>query len=259
MTTNKKVANKQEGNVVQFDASIFEADAGKGLENIGQEDLALPFLKILSGLDPILDEFEEARKGDIFNTVTNAIYKGKEGILAVPCAYQRRFIEWAPRGSGTGAPLNIFTPSDDRPKTERSSEDNREYVVDSDGSYIEETHQHFVLVLGDDGSTSSALIAMKSTQLKKSRKWNSMIASRSMVGANGPFTPSVYSHVYRLKTVSEENSKGSWHGWDITLEGEVKNTQHYGLAKAFSESILQGGVKVKHHKEGVAEDDKAPF
>ena len=80
MTTNKKVANKQEGNVVQFDASIFEADAGKGLENIGQEDLALPFLKILSGLDPILDEFEEARKGDIFNTVTNAI-------LCLPAAF----------------------------------------------------------------------------------------------------------------------------------------------------------------------------
>ena len=222
MTTNKKVANKQEGNVVQFDASIFEADAGKGLENIGQEDLALPFLKILSGLDPILDEFEEARKGDIFNTVTNAIYKGKEGILAVPCAYQRRFIEWAPRGSGTGAPLNIFTPSDDRPRTERSSEDNREYVVDSDGSYLEETHQH-------------------------------------LMGANGPFTPPRFSHVYRLKTVSEENSKGSWHGWDINLEGAVEDMQQYGLAKAFSESILQGEVNVKHRQEGAEKDDKAPF
>ena len=259
MTTNKKVANKQEGNVVQFDASIFEADAGKGLENIGQEDLALPFLKILSGLDPILDEFEEARKGDIFNTVTNAIYKGKEGILAVPCAYQRRFIEWAPRGSGTGAPLNIFTPSDDRPRTERSSEDNREYVVDSDGSYLEETHQHFVMLMEPEGATTTALIAMKSTQLKKSRKWNSMIASRSMMGANGPFTPPRFSHVYRLKTVSEENSKGSWHGWDINLEGAVEDMQQYGLAKAFSESILQGEVKVKHHQEGAEKDDKAPF
>jgi len=260
MTDDKKVATKKASNVVQFDSSVFEADAGKGLENIGQEDLALPFLKILSGLDPILDDLEEARKGDIFNTVTNALHKGKEGILAIPCAYQRRFIEWAPRGSGTGAPLNIFTPSADRPKTERSSEDNREYVVDGDGSYIEETHQHFILVLAEDGSSSSALIAMKSTQLKKSRKWNSMIASRSIVGNNGPFTPPRYSHVYRLKTVSEENSKGSWHGWDISLDEQVQDMSQYAAAKAFSESIGLGDVLVKHSKEGADDsNDKAPF
>ena len=255
---SKKIATKKSSNVVQFDSSVFEADAGKGLENIGQEDLALPFLKILSGLDPLVDELEDARKGDIFNTVTNALHKGKEGILAIPCAYQRRFIEWAPRGSGTGAPLNIFTPSDDRPATERSAEDNREYVVDGDGSYIEETHQHFVLILEPDGTTNTALIAMKSTQLKKSRKWNSMVASRSIVGANGPFTPPRYSHVYRLKTVSEENSKGSWHGWDISLDEQVQDMSHYAAAKAFSESIQQGDVSVKHSKES-ADDEKAPF
>ena len=257
-TTSKKVATKKASNVVQFDAAIFEADAGKGLENIGREDLALPFIKILSGLDPILDDLEEAKKGDVYNTVTNAVYKGKDGLLAIPCAYQRRYIQWAPRGTGTGAPINIFEPSDDRPKTERSAEDNREYVVDGDGSYIEETHQHFVLILEPEGSTSTALIAMKSTQLKKSRKWNSMIAGRTIVGENGPFTPPRYSHVYLLKTVAEENSKGSWHGWDISLQGQIEDMQHYAAAKNFSESISD--FSVKHTQEGVeADTDKAPF
>ena len=105
---SKEVSKKNDSNVIQLDASIFEADAGKGLENVGQEDLALPFIKILSGLDPVLDDLEEARKGDIYNTVTNQIYKGKEGIKVVPCTYQRRFIEWAPRGSGTGAPFKYI-------------------------------------------------------------------------------------------------------------------------------------------------------
>ena len=94
------VAKKTSSEVAQFDASMFEDDAGAGMENMGVDDLALPFLKILSGLDPILDELEEARKGDLFNTVTNQIYKGKEGVRVIPCAYMRRFIVWAPRGSG---------------------------------------------------------------------------------------------------------------------------------------------------------------
>ena len=255
-----KVAEKKESNVVAFDASVFEEDAGIGLGQLGQEDVALPFLKVLSRQDPILDDLDDAKAGDIYNTVTGQVWKGKEGISVVPCVYQRRYIEWAPRGTGTGAPINIFTPDDQRPKTERSSEDNREYVVDGQGSYLEETHQHFVVIIGDDGSMETALIAMKSTQLKKSRKWNSMVQSRTMQGKNGMFTPPRFSHVYALKTVSEENSKGSWHGWEISLNGPVEDANIYQSAKAFATSILAGEVNVKHQDESAdVNTDDIPF
>ena len=255
-----KVAEKKESNVVAFDASVFEEDAGIGLGQLGQEDVALPFLKVLSRQDPILDDLDNAKAGDIYNTVTGQVWKGKEGISVVPCVYQRRYIEWAPRGTGTGAPINIFTPDDDRPKTERSSEDNREYVVDGQGSYIEETHQHFIVIVGDDGSMETALIAMKSTQLKKSRKWNSMVQSRTMQGKNGMFTPPRFSHVYALKTVSEENSTGSWHGWEISLNGPVEDANIYQSAKAFATSILAGEVNVKHQDESAdVNSDDIPF
>jgi len=260
MATKTAVAKKKEQNLTVFDSSIFEEDAGKGLENVGQEDLALPFVKVLSGNDPVLDENEEARKGDIYNTVTGRIYKGKTGIRVIPCAYQRRFIQWAPRGSGTGAPSAIYTPQDERPKTERSAEDNKEYVVGGSGEYIEETHQHFVLVLNDDGSIETALIAMKSTQLKKSRKWNSMMASRVMQGQYGTFTPPRYSHIYTLKTIQEENSKGSWHGWEMALEGQIEDAAMYQQAKKFSEDITAGDVVVKHDNgEGDSNGDQIPF
>ena len=252
MATSKEVAKAENTAVAEFDPSMFEGDAGQGMDNMGQEDLALPFLKILSGLDPILDEREDARKGDIYNTVTGQIYKGKEGIRVIPCAYQRRFIQWAPRGSGTGAPINVFSADEARPKTERSKDDNRDYVVGGTGDYIDETHQHFVVVLNPDGSAETALIAMKSTQLKKSRKWNSMMASRQMQGKNGPFTPPRFSHIYHLKTLQEENSKGSWHGWEMSLEGVVTDVALYKRAKDFNEAIMAGDVMVKH----VDEDDR---
>lgn len=249
MATAKEVAKAENTAMAEFDPSMFEGDAGQGMENMGQEDLALPFLKILSGLDPILDEREDARKGDIYNTVTGEVYKGKDGIRVIPCAYQRRFIRWAPRGTGTGAPVAIYMPSDPRPMTERSKDDNRDYVQDGSGDYIDETHQHFVVVLHEDGHAETALIAMKSTQLKKSRKWNSMMASRQMVGKNGPFCPPRFSHVYHLKTLQEENSKGSWHGWEMSVEGPVSEPGIYLQAKAFNESIQAGDVVVKHVDE----------
>ena len=257
----KAVATKEDAStaVAAFDPSMFEQDAGSGNENIGQDDLALPFLKIISGLDPLLDDIEELRKGDI--------YKGKEGVRVIPCAYQRRFIEWAPRGQGSGAPVNIFTPNEERPRTERSRDDNREYVVGGSGTYIEDTQQHFVLVLNDDGSASPALIAMKSTQLKKGRKWNSMIQGRTAMGKNGPFQMPRFSNVYLLKSVSEENSKGSWHGWDVSLEGPVTDGALYGQARTFAESINRGDVQVKHARDedsggaggGSYDGDEVPF
>jgi hypothetical protein len=257
---NKAVATKEDTNIVAFDASMFEQDAGKGMENISQEDLALPFLKILSGLDPLLDTLETARKGDIYNTVTGDVFKGKEGLKVIPCAYQRRFIEWSPRGVGNGAPVNMYTPDDKLPKTERSKEDNREYIVGGNGNYLDETHQHFVVIVGADGSASTALIAMKSTQLKRSRKWNSMIQSRTMVGKNGPFLPPRFSHIYELKSVGEENSKGSWHSWDISLNGQVTDAALYSQARTFADSIMRGDVNVKHTDETVAPDsDSIPF
>ena len=170
------------------------------------------------------------------------------------------FIQWLPRGSGSGAPIKIYTPNEARPKTERNSDDNKEYVVGGDGDYIEETHQHYVLVVKEDGSTETALIAMKSTQLKKSRKWNSMIQSVTMQGKNGPFTPPRFSHVYKIKSIAEENSKGSWHGWEMSREGPVQEAAVYGQAKSFSESVLSGDVVVKHENEKTeGSSDDIPF
>ncbi len=258
---NKAVAKTAKTEVATFDISMFEADANKGMENLGPEDLALPFLKVLSGNNVELDTHETARKGDIYNTVTGVAYKGKEGIKVIPCAYQRKFIQWAVRGEGSGGPVAIYDPGQTRPETKRSLEDNKDYITDGSGHYIEETAQHFVLIINEDGSIETALIAMKSTQLKKSRKWNSMMMSRSVKGQNGPFTPPRWSHVYHMKTVPEGNSKGDWHGWEMSIDGPVTDVKIYNRGKAFAESISAGDVVVKHTEDdgsSVKESDSDP-
>lgn len=270
--TEKAVVKKEENNAVAaFNPAMFEADASQGLEKVSQDDMALPFLKIVSGLDSILDEREDIRKGDILNTVTMEAFKGKEGIKVIPCAYQRKFIQWSPRGVGVAAPVAIFEPEDSSmPETKRDENDNKEYLTDGSGDYIEQTAQWYVKVINENGGTTNALIAMKSTQLKKSRKWMSMILSREMQGASGPFTPPMFSHIYNLKTVGEENSKGSWHGWEMSVHGPIPEDQAhlYKAAKDFNSKIEAGDVNVKHETEGAEKpakktsdmpDDDIPF
>ena len=115
------------------------------------------------------------------------------------------------------------------------------------GNYLDNTASHFVLTVGDNPST--ALISMKSTQLKVSRKWNSMMMGIKMQGKNGLFTPPTYSHIYKLSTVQMSNDKGTWFGWDVSKVGPVKIKLSMTWLKAFAESVGKGEVQAKHGSE----------
>ena len=78
------------------------------------------------------------------------------------------------------------------------------------GNYLENTANHYVVVLGE--SPQTALISMKATQLKIGRKWNSIMMGLKLNGKNGLFTPPTYSHIYNLKTVQMSTTKE--HGLD---------------------------------------------
>ena len=84
-------------------SNMFEEDAAKGLGKIGQEDLALPFLKILGQLSPEVNKrdgkyVEGAEPGMIFNSVSGELYDGVKGIDVIPAFYKLEYIEWKDRG-----------------------------------------------------------------------------------------------------------------------------------------------------------------
>jgi len=130
--------------------NLFEADANQGAQNITQEDLALPFLKVLGQLSPEVNKrdakyVEGAEPGMILNTVTNALYDGTEGIQVLPVFYKRQYIEWQDRGESKGAPVHIYNAGDDIPKTTRDKM-NKDRL--GNGNYLENTANHYVVTLG---------------------------------------------------------------------------------------------------------------
>jgi len=258
-----KAVAKKNGNgnkVAVMQPSMFAEDAGAGVDNLGSDDLAIPFLKLFQKMSPELDDIENAKAGDLFNTVTKEVIKGSDGVRVVNCAYTLQHIEWEPRGTGTGAPHAIYSAGDTLPKTERG-EDNKDYVVDGGGRYLERTAQHYILIVDADGMTQQALLPMKSTQLKKSKQWNSAIKTLKMKDGNGDlFTPARWSHIWHLESVGEENKNGSWHGWQISKDSQIEDPGIYAEAKHFAQSIMAGQVKVQHVQEGDSiSDDDVPF
>ena len=162
---NQVVKKKEGALAVEF---MFEADADKGSQNMTQEDLALPFLKVLGQLSPEVNKVHgkicRRRRTwyDYQYSVTNELYDGSKGINVLPVFYERKLIEWQDRGAGTGAPVAIHDASSDIMSQTTRDKSYKDRLPN--GNYLDNTANHYVVVLGD--SPQTALISMKATQLK---------------------------------------------------------------------------------------------
>tara|TARA_R100000664_G_C2758828_1_gene148052 strand:- start:2337 stop:3200 length:864 start_codon:yes stop_codon:yes gene_type:complete len=258
--TERKVA-KTKNTAVSESILNLETFAGEGTENIGTRDVKLPIIKLLTKISPALDEDNAkyvagAKPGDMLNEVTGSIYKGKEGMLVVPCHYINTFNEWADRGSqdSTGAPVAIHRDPTVMKDTNRA-DDGKDRL--SNGHYIEDTANHFVYILDKEYKPiETALITMKSTQKKKSRLWNTMMMSKKMEGSKGFFIPPTWATVYRLTSIQEENSKGKWYGWTINFErflDQPTDSDTLTVTQGFSESSKKMDIanKVDYSEDNI--------
>ena len=235
-----EVAKKETGNAIAMTDLLKKT--GPSLSERTTEDFAIPYLNIIGDTSPQIDKEDSeyiagAEAGMIFNNVTDKVYNE---ITVLPVYYRRRYVEWAERGEGPGAPVNIYTPSQfEQMKREGKvvrGEDNKERIVGGD-TYIENTAEHYVIVIEPDGMWSKAIIKMKSTQLKKSRTWNSIMSNQRRVDGDEVYQPKDFARSYTLKTIREKNDKGKWFGWVISENVWIDQLNNPNVKKIYEDAI----------------------
>ena len=230
---------KKEGAIATLD---FEADSGMGLENIDKSDLALPFLKLLqSGSYETKKKHakyvEGAEAGMFYNTVTKKLYSGEKGMNVIPCFYKMTYPEWAPFDKSEGRPVHPDRGPEVMAQTTKSGTKD----VLANGNEIIKTANHFVIILGD--RPEKALMSLKTTQLKTSRGWNSLMDNETIVAkSTGKSIPAPsFSRVYQIKSV-ENQGNFTWHGMTVSLMKPVENAEIYSMAKEFSTALHKSNV-----------------
>lgn len=257
-------AVKEKAEVPSTEAIDFSADSGKGMEGADKSAFAIPFLIMLQTNSPQLETVPDAKAGLLMNTITNELY---EEIKVVPCSYQRKFIRWAPRSQGGGF-KGMYQPEEvETGKLEGCLLHEGTYYmdvpkgaspVDKEGKpaydHLADTRGHFVLAQNGEGGWMPALLSLGSTQIKKSKRWMSLISGIEMKDSQGrAFNPPSFSHTYLVTAEKEENAKGSWWGVNITLDGPVVDPQLYRAAKQFYESVREGKVEATPPPSGEEE------
>jgi len=221
---------------------LFEADAHAGFENVRQQSVALPILKLLQNGSAEAQKRNQAyvdgaEPGMLLNTVTKKVYDGSKGISVVPCHYKLEYQEWSDYGTGSGRPEQIYPDTSDILTKTTKDQIGKDRLPN--GNYILTVGQHFVLIV-DGENTETALISMSSSQGKISRKWNSMMMSITLNGKNGNYTPPSFSHVYKITTVLNSGKGNQWYGYNVSKIGPVQDQAVYERAKQFYQSLASG-------------------
>ena len=266
-----KVATKAQAAMPAEFHDAFLQDAGAGQETMDRDDYAIPRLAILQALSPQLQKQNSeyvpgAETGDIIDTVSNELHVGEVGITVVPVSYRRAYIEWKLRSEGGGF---IEDHGSDGTVLNGCTKDELGRDITSAGNQIVTTAEYFAFVIDKEtGSHTPVVISMSSTQLKKARRWNTLINQFRLPtnGNGGAFNPPMFARSYLLTTVPESNDRGSWFGWSIKPDAVLSQfpggMDIYQAAKAFREKILSGEVKASQHQvdpANISESDDSPM
>lgn len=253
----------------EMDNIDISAYAGAGLDTAGAESFAIPFLRVLQTNSPEVDEgharfIAAARPGMLLNTVTGDLFDGKEGALFVPCHYERKQLRWAPRGSSASyrGEVTEVEAANARSAGKLIDHEGRTYftedgkVDDKKNDRLVDTRLHFGLVLDKQLVPHQVLLSLTSTQIKKSKLFNSMQRERTRVVNGKVVMEPSFLYAYRITTVKESNDRGSWYGVHFALDGKVPNSAVFQMGAAFYEALKRNEVKV-NYAEAVDSNDSA--
>lgn len=253
--------------ISDFDKQFME-DAGQGTENITTQDLMTPFISILQALSPQLNKQKTeyipgAEQGQFLNTVSQATFDGEKGLYFVPCTFARRYTEWQLREKGGGLVNDHGT---DASCMKRTTPDSKGRNMTPEGTQIVESGTFYILLVDKEtGMFERAVLSLSSTQMKKSRRLNTMLLSHQIPrpDGKGTFNPPMFYHVVHMTSVPESNEQGSWYGFKFVLDTSVRQITNgaaiYAAAKDFREAVNAGLVKTAEvHEEGVAGGEKEP-
>ena len=224
----EEVIKKEPEPLVTDQVPDYLKGTGAGNENVTAKDLTIPRLQIIQDLSPELDAdnaerfIVEAVKGNIFNTLTRDCF---DSVKVVNVFYRMEYNVFVDRKRGGGFRGTYQNMPDAVAAVNAADHPEDLQIID--------TGVHFVLILDDAGNpVGEAAIPMKSTQLKVSRNWNSLIRMR---GDN----LDRWAGVWQLATIKQKNDKGNYHNFNVSPAGWISQ-QGLGIAKRFYDAIVGG-------------------
>lgn len=247
-------------------------DADLGKENIRQQDMEIPRLKLMQGLSPELEQFDGLRPGHFFHPAAEFIFDGP--FRAVPVYMDMRYILWRPRDSGGG----ILARADDGVHWSPSSGEFTVQLDKKDGGHtvtwrLAPTVQqsglanwgtmypgdpnsppaatlmyNFLLAFPDEPDLLPAVLSFQRSSIKIGRRFNTKLKT-----VRAP----LFGTVWEFSAVKDTNASGdNFFNLDVKGAGLVEDQNLYEQYKNLYDSVSNKGLSIKDI-EGLQDDAAA--
>lgn len=278
--SKKDALEKKEKEELAAGAYDYGESAGQGLEDVSSEEMAMAFMTVLQKGSPQVDEdsdtkMEGAKAGMFYNSVSNELFDGQQGIRGVACHRVFQYIEWKPDRGGFVA---VHTPGSEvvanAMAEAKQLEESKGMPFNPKFAKLKVGENDLIktftvywifLAEGSDEVIGQAVSSYKSTAITPYQK---MITRANQIRINGKVPP-LYAHVYRLKTVLESRDKGSSYNWKIDYDGEnavacrlAPDSPVFKAADEFHKLASSGGAKVDYAQDAdgkTSADDEPAF
>lgn len=207
--------------------------------DIQQEDMMIPFLKVIQSLSeevvPGKDKYNEnVRPGDIYDGVTRTVFKDAKAVI---CGLKKYYAEWTPEVRGTLIAKHKVDSDTvkDAVRVEKKTDKGTPFFLlqTPEGNDLIETYGVVMIIKNGNGMTLPAVLTLSKTGFIVGKQLTTILAIHQNSGVP----------VFKLSTSSSSNSKGSWFKPVFTFDSYETDENVLGMARgmaAIVDSILFG-------------------
>lgn len=227
------------------------ADSGAGFEEIGSDDIAVPYFSILQKQSKLFDKPGFAGRAGMFvHTLTKELYDGQKGIDVIPCHF-RRF--WREITKEAQNPKFIAEHPANWSKAKGATFDGqlRRHIC-HDGTHANQIMRFFALVVAPCDPPQPVCLTFKGSQIKVAKAWNSMLSVQTIKvpTAEGirEIKAPMYASYWNLSTVLQSNDENSWYGYEVVSKGQLDpmnveiDAKLWVQARDFQQMVSMGNV-----------------
>lgn len=246
-----------------------------GTEDIDNEDVTIPRIKLAQGLTPEVKD-GKVKDGSLFLNVSGEVLAepGKP-LRFTPVARGKEFILWNPsRGEGIlararrcivkGVVLYMWDKQNTTfevkfkqgPKvkwmTKEYVEDNDMHAFgssvpgDDDSAPAATAHHNYVVALPDYGNMIAAL-SLSRSQVKRAKDLNALFKLNPAP---------IFSRVFIVQSKAEKNDEGDFYNYSFAPDGFVEDKADFENYKAIAEGFTERGYTVDQSDEDQSEGNR---
>jgi hypothetical protein len=236
--------------------------AGAGAD-FNSDEMQMPFIRIAQAMSPEIKKsdakyIKDCGQGDIFNNLTHEFWG--DGVELIPCYVQTKWTEWISIDEGGGF-VGEISPTD--PILTKTTREGAKETLPN-GHEVVKADNYVVLVKSKDGTWSPAILDMKSTALKISRRWKTQINLQTITHpktkaiAKAP----IFANIWKMTTVEETNKNNqTFFNYSVSKVGLIEDANLFAQAKTLHVSSATGAVKTQapEHSKIKEDGDEIPF